>query len=202
MLFETANDAILIMNETVFLDCNHMSEIMYGSLRDKLIGQSPVHFSPERQADGRLSSEKAAEKIRAALAGTPQFFEWIHSRGDGALFNAEVRLNRLELRGQTVIQAIVRDITARKHAESRCNADAEQLYRTLVNTSPDGITLLDMTGRMLYSSPKAIRNCSMARQTPNRPPDQIALDDLVAAEQDRARSVRFVAPGIGGKNFQ
>lgn len=154
-LFETANDAILIMNETVFLDCNHMSEIMYGSPRDKIIGESPAHFSPERQADGRLSSEKAAERIQAALGGTPQFYEWIHAREDGTLFNAEVSLNRLELRGQTVIQAIVRDITSRKQAEA-AQRDAEQLYRTLVNTSPDGICLLDVTGRILYSSPKAV----------------------------------------------
>jgi PAS domain S-box-containing protein len=154
-LFETANDAILIMNDQVFLDCNRMAEVMYGSPREKIIGESPVIFRRNARPTAGLSAEKAAEKIRAALAGTPQFFEWIHARGDGTLFNAEVSLNRLELRGQTVIQAIVRDITARKQAEA-AQREAEELYRTLVNTSPDGICVLDMEGRVTFSSPKAL----------------------------------------------
>jgi len=188
MLFESANDAILLMNETVFLDCNRVSERIYGCPREKIIGQSPTRFSPERQADGRQSADAASEKIRAALAGSPQFFEWIHLRGDGTLFNAEVSLNRLELRGQPVIQAIVRDITARKEAEA-AQHDAEQLYRTLVNTSPDGIALLDLTGRVLYFSPKALELCyGSAGAEP--PPERRALE--LVADADKARALEVL----------
>jgi PAS domain S-box-containing protein len=155
MLFDSAKDAILITDGKVFLDCNQVSETMFACPRDQIIGQTLGHLSPERQPDGRRSAEIAAEKVQAALAGAPQSFEWIHARADGTLFNAEVSLNRFELRGQTVIQAIIRDITARKLAEA-AQHEAEQLYRTLVNTSPDGILLLELTGRVLYSSPKAL----------------------------------------------
>ena len=188
MLFESANDAILSMNEKVFLDCNQISEIMYGCPREQIIGESLVFFSPERQADGQSSAGLAAEKIHAALAGTPQFYEWIHSRSDGTLFNAEVSLNRLELRGQPIIQAIVRDITGRKRAEA-AQHDAEQLYRTLVNTSPDGIALLDLSGHIQYSSPKTLELFYGSAEA--EPPPERRVLELVA-EQDQARAAELL----------
>ena len=193
-LFETANDAILILNESAFLDCNHKTEVMFGCPREKIVGASPDHFSPERQVDGRRSSEKYAERLRAALAGAPQFFEWIHARGDGLLFNAEVSLNRLELRGQTVVQAIVRDITARKQAEA-ARHEAEELYRTLINTSPDGIAVLDMAGRILFSSPKALE---LLYGSPDAQPylGRSALD--YATEGSRPRAAEVLRRALAG----
>ena len=195
MLFESANDAILIMNETLFLDCNQVSEIMYGCPRESIVGESFLRFSPERQADGRPSTEVIREKIRDALDGAAQSFEWIHSRHNGAYFNAEVSLSRLELRGQTVIQAIVRDITARKQAEA-AQHDAERLYRTLVNTSPDGICVLDMTGRVLFSSPKALE-LFYGSPDANPPRESNALE--LVSKKDRARAADLLGKAVNEK---
>ena len=57
------------------------------------------------------------KKSTAVLQNKPQRFEWIHKKLDGTLFDADVSLNTIEFKEQTVLLAIVRDITQRKKNE-------------------------------------------------------------------------------------
>jgi len=117
-LFESANDAIFLMNCDTFIECNSKTVEMYGCAdKADIVGHRPYEFSPPKQPDGRNSEEKALELIHRAIAGNPQRFYWKHSRKDGSLFDVEVSLNSLVLQGRTYLQAMVRDITARKQAE-------------------------------------------------------------------------------------
>jgi PAS domain S-box-containing protein len=127
-LFESASDAIFIMDHEVFLACNKRTEAIFGCSRHLIIGKSPARFSPERQPDGELSIKKAQEKIDAALLGETQHFEWVHQRFDGTPFYAEVSLNRVIVRGAPCLQAIVRDITTRKENEQAILHQQEELH--------------------------------------------------------------------------
>ena len=145
-LFESAFDAIFLVDQNIFVDCNQKALEMYGCTREQIIGQTPYRFSPEVQPDGRDSLEKAQEKMNAAMNGQPQFFEWKHCRYDGTLFDAEVSLTVFSVAGKNYLQGMVHDITERKQME-RALAESAEKYRTVFETTGSATIIVeeDMT---------------------------------------------------------
>jgi diguanylate cyclase (GGDEF)-like protein/PAS domain S-box-containing protein len=126
-LFDNSGDAIFLMQADRFVDCNAQTMLMFGCMREQIIGQPPYRFSPPLQPDGFDSKEKALQKIAGALTGRRQFFEWRHSRYDGSEFDAEVTLTCVALGGVPHLLASVRDISDRKNAELQL----QQSYRRM-----------------------------------------------------------------------
>ncbi len=138
-LFQSANDAIFILREDLFIDCNKRTLDMFGCTeRDEIIGHSPYEFSPVLQPNGRESQDFALEKISAAFQGNTQRFEWIHTKLDGTPFPAEVSLNTVTIGGIAFLQAIVRDIAGRKQAESAL-WESREMLSCILNAVPQAI---------------------------------------------------------------
>ena len=131
-LFDNANDSISIVNEDgIFIDCNNKALEMLACTREQFLGQSPCRFSAPTQPDGTDSQQKALRIIKAALQGERQISEWMHVKYDGTPFYGEVSLSAIELNGKRCVQAIVRNITARKQALNVIKRSEETLRQIL-----------------------------------------------------------------------
>jgi diguanylate cyclase (GGDEF)-like protein/PAS domain S-box-containing protein len=140
-LFESAHDAICLIQGECFADCNTETLIMFNAGRMQIIGKKIWDVSPPLQPDGQPSRDKAQEKMRAALGGEPQFFEWRHQRINGAPFSAEVSLNRIMIGQEVYLQSIIRDITERKRMEA-ARLESERRYRLLFETAQEAILVM------------------------------------------------------------
>jgi PAS domain S-box-containing protein len=189
-LFETAGDAILLMRGDCFIDCNARALALFGCAREQLIGSAPYAFSPPTQPDGQPSDEEARAKIGLALAEGAQVFEWEHCRLDGTPLMAEVSLNALELGGEVLVQALVRDITVRKGAEKALRR-SEERFRVIMENLADLVAVLDRDGRRIYNSPSyqgILGDVSLLRGSSSF--DEIHPDDRLRVREAFEETVR------------
>lgn len=155
-LFDNANDAIFLIKGETLLDCNQKFLDLFGCVRNEVIGQSPYRFSPPFQPDGRISREKAIEMEKDAISGKPQSFQWRHCRYDGTVFDAEVRLDHIELdKNIRLFQAIVRDTSERKEAKDRLRI-SEEKYRGIFENAMEGIFQVTPEGRYITANPALV----------------------------------------------
>lgn len=116
-LFETANDAIIIIDKGVMIDCNKKAEELFQRSRAEIVCKTVLEYSPTKQSNGEFSSLVASQNINAALNGTSQFFEWDLLAPNGEIITTEISLNRILLADNYFIQSIIRDISERKRYE-------------------------------------------------------------------------------------
>jgi diguanylate cyclase (GGDEF)-like protein/PAS domain S-box-containing protein len=122
-VFHASEDAILLLDDDHFIDCNEAAVRMLGcSSKTDILHSPPWSLSPEFQPDGRLSTEKAREVIEQAYQKHFHRFEWVHRRANGEDFPVEVTLTLVELAGRQILHVIWNDITERKADEKRIEA--------------------------------------------------------------------------------
>lgn len=146
-IFEGTNDAIMVLNEQGFLDCNMRTLAVFGlNSKEEFTSCHPSDFSPPFQPDGQDSISAAKERIRTALQHGESYFEWIHRRKNGEDFPADVLLSAFDYDGNRVLQATVRDITERKKAERAVEESLAQSKRE----SLDWIQAMDSFADVIY----------------------------------------------------
>jgi PAS domain S-box-containing protein len=127
-LFEDTQQATLLLEDQRFISANRAAVRLLGlEHRDQLLGKTPADLSPERQADGAMSADKAQEMAQLAFEKGSIQFEWLHLRANGQPFVAEVLATAIRHGGRNLLHIAWRDITAVKQAER----DLEEYHQNL-----------------------------------------------------------------------
>ena len=144
-LFEGSRDALLVARPPSwhFTEVNQAALQLFGAAsKADFTSLGPWDVSPERQPDGRNSKEKAQELGAITLREGSCLFEWELRRLNGETFTASVLGTRMGPRGQTFLQASVRDISKSKQAELELR-ESERKYRQLFESSRDALMVLE-----------------------------------------------------------
>lgn len=129
-LFNNSRDALLANAPPnwQFTWVNRAAVQVFGFENEaELLSLNPWEISPEYQADGSPSKQKAREMVDITLRDGSHVFEWEHKRRDDTTFPAEVLLTRMELNKEVFILGSIRDITERKRLEREIRERSREL---------------------------------------------------------------------------
>ena len=119
-LFESSADAVLLFGAGRFLDCNIAAVKMLGYTdKQGFLNTHPCQISPDIQADGRESFEKANDMIAIAFEQGSNRFSWDHMKQNGEVIPVDVVLTPIRFAGKDFLQVVWRDITERRKQEEK-----------------------------------------------------------------------------------
>lgn len=163
-LFETNTDGIVILDHNGFTDCNPATLKMFRMRQiDDFLKHRPEDLGIQNQPCGTPNHVLAERNIHEAVRTGHAFFEWVAQRPDGTQFPSVIALHAMNLDGKPVIQAIIRDVSAQKEAETTLKtardaalAATEMKSRFVANVSHEIRTpmngILGMTGLLMGSA--------------------------------------------------
>ncbi|MBN1166484.1 MAG: PAS domain-containing protein [Methanospirillaceae archaeon] len=117
-LFDSARDAIFLLEDEVIKEANRQAQILLGRMRDKFIGKPLSDFTqiPEHAgSDGVTGDESESKKESLNLSlhpfHTSGFFNLTFIRPDGTVVETKTSINTIQIRDEIITQVIVRDVT-------------------------------------------------------------------------------------------
>jgi two-component system, LuxR family, sensor kinase FixL len=153
---DTAVDAIVVIDrDGAIRSANQATERLFGYTADELVGNNVNMLMPQPYAaehDGYLANYLRTGTKKIIGIGR----EVAGKRKDGSVFPMELSVGEARDGSAPIFVGIIRDITERKAAELALR-ESELRWRSIVNTVPDAIIVIDAAGVVESFSPAAER---------------------------------------------
>ena len=155
-ILNTAADATIIADSAGYIRVvNQRAEELFGYGPGELIGQQLEILLPEafRESHRELRTRyNAAPRARPMVSG----LDLVGLRKDGSTFRAEIALNPIETDDGLIVTSTIREITAAD--------DSEAYFRTLLESAPDAMIIIDDRGKIAIVNGQAERMFGYERE--------------------------------------
>src|SRR5581483_10965610 len=153
---DTAVDAIVVIDSRgTIRSVNRAAEKIFGYRPNELVGRNVNMLMPEPYAaahDSYLANYRRTGIKKIIGIGR----EVSGRRKDGSVFPMDLSVGETRDGDETIFVGIIRDITERKAAENALR-ESELRWRSIVETVPDAIIVIDAQGTVQTFSPAAER---------------------------------------------
>ncbi len=143
---------IAIHDKGIILDCNHGLSEMFGYSVQELIGMNGLLLIAPQDRDFVIN------KIEIGYEKT---YEAYGIGKNGEQFPMRLEARKVPFKGKQVRTVEFRDLTERKKAEKELLIAKEkaekndQMFKSLIENAPDGVSIIDLEGNLKYASPNA-----------------------------------------------
>ena len=205
-LFEDSAEAMLLIEEQRFVDCNAAALRLLGMrTEDEILNCHPCKISPPFQPDGASSTEKADEMFALAQQRHGHIFEWEHIKTNGDPLLVEVVLTPITNQEKDLMHVSWRDITATKQAQLALEKSQKRLYMAL-ELARMGVWDFEFSTQKLYWSEEIYKLFHLPDLEPNMQlfsslvhPEDLAhvmqaMEQAVAEKRNFSADYRLLLP--------
>jgi PAS domain S-box-containing protein len=179
---ETAMDSIISVDQSQrIVEFNAAAEKMFGCTRETALGRSIADFVPERHRAAHAADVESFAKGGVTQRAMGRLGGDLMALGaDGSEFPVQASIARAQVGGETLLTAILRDMTEQRQAEKALR-ESEQRLRAILDGVAAYIDLKDMDGRYLFAN-AAVRDLW-----------NVNLDDIVGFTSEKFFDAATVA---------